>query len=136
LQWTLLLSRLLLPLFVAPSMLVSSSTATPVSFSAYVLPWPQPIDGGHTLFNPNNTPLLQPSSVVAATTIVSLSHTHQVISLKLTNTNYLYWRMQMKLYLLGQGVFGFVDGSNSCPSYVLVADDTSLQVNHSFLRWK
>jgi hypothetical protein len=25
--------------------------------------------------------------------------------LKLTNTNYLYWRMQMKPYLLGQGVF-------------------------------
>jgi hypothetical protein len=45
--------------------------------------------------------------------------------------------MQMKSYLLGQGVFSFVDGSNSCPSpHVLVADDTSLQVNEFFLRWK
>jgi hypothetical protein len=74
---------------------------------------------------------LQPSSdAVFATSvaiIVSLSHTHQVISLKLTNTNYLYWRMQMKPYLLGQGFFDFVDGSNFCPSlYVLVADGTSL----------
>ena len=43
----------------------------------------------------------------------------------------------MKSYLLGQGVFSFVDGSNSCPSpHVLVADDTSLQVNEFFLRWK
>jgi hypothetical protein len=94
------------------------------------------------LFNPTNSPLLQPSSSAAATAdsvanIVSLSHTHQVISLKLTNTNYLYWRMQMKPYLLGQGVFGFVDGSNSCPSpHVLTVGGTSLQVNQFFLRWK
>jgi len=47
-----------------------------------------------------------PSSVIVtadyAANIVSLSHTHQVISLKLKNTNYLYWRMQMKPYLLGK----------------------------------
>jgi hypothetical protein len=47
--------------------------------------------------------------------IVFLSNTKQVILLKLMNTNYLYWRMQMKSYLLGQGVFHFVDGSMSCP---------------------
>lgn len=98
--------------------------------------------GATPLFNPTNSPLLQPSSSAAATAdsvanIVSLSHTHQVISLKLTNTNYLYWRMQMKPYLLGQGVFGFVDGSNSCPSpHVLTVGGTSLQVNQFFLRWK
>jgi len=41
------------------------------------------------------------------------------------------------LYLLGQGVFGFVDGSNTCPSpHVLAADGTSLQVNQLFLSWK
>jgi hypothetical protein len=45
--------------------------------------------------------------------------------------------MQMKPYLLGQGVFGFVDGSNSCPSpHVFVVDGTSLQVNKFFLHWK
>ena len=45
--------------------------------------------------------------------------------------------MQMKPYLLGQGVFGFVDGSNSCPSpHVLTVGGTSLQVNQFFLRWK
>jgi hypothetical protein len=30
-----------------------------------------------------------------------LSNTQQIVSLKLTNINYLYWRMQMKSYLLG-----------------------------------
>jgi hypothetical protein len=45
--------------------------------------------------------------------------------------------MQMMPYLLGQGVFDFVDGSNTCPSpHVLVADGTSLQVNQLFLHWK
>jgi hypothetical protein len=73
---------------------------------------------------------LPPSSAEATTAsvvaIVSLSHTHLVISLKLTNTNYLYWRMQMKPYLLGQGVFSFVDGSISCPSpHILAVDGVS-----------
>jgi len=45
--------------------------------------------------------------------------------------------MQMKLYLLGQGVFGFVDGSNSCPSpHILAADGVSLHVSQHFLHWK
>jgi len=38
--------------------------------------------------------------------------------------------MQMLSYLLGQGVFGFVDGSNTCPSsHILAGDGISLQVN-------
>jgi hypothetical protein len=45
--------------------------------------------------------------------------------------------MQMKPYLLGQGVFHFVDGSFSCPSpHVIVVNGISLKVNHYFLRWK
>jgi hypothetical protein len=56
--------------------------------------------------------------------IVSLTNTHQVISLKLTNTNYFYW---MKSYPLGQGVFLFVDGSLSSPPppHMVVADGSS-----------
>jgi len=129
--------------FSAAAPVVPSCTpaAGPPSSLASVLQWPQPTDVGHALFNPNNAPLLPFSSAEATTAsavaIVPLSHTHQVISLKLTNTNYLYWRMQMKPYLLGQGVFGFVDGSNSCPSpHILVADGVSLQVSQHFLHWK
>jgi hypothetical protein len=130
----------------ATALVVPSCTpvAGSLSSSASVLQWPQHTDVGHALlnqFNPNNAPLLPASSAEAtaasAMAIVSISHTHQVISLKLTNTNYLYWRIQMKPYLLGQGVFGFVDGSNSCPSpHILAADGVSLQVSQLFLRWK
>jgi hypothetical protein len=109
----------------ASAMPTSSSTASLASSNASVLPWPQPTDGGHAFFNPSNTPLLQRSSTIVSAAsfiaIVSLSHTCQVISLKLTNTNYLYCRIQMKLYLLG---------------HVLVVDGTSLQVNQFFLCWK
>jgi len=104
----------------APAMPASFSAATLASSNAFVLLWPQPIDGGHALFNPTNSLLLQPFSAAAtadfAASIVSLSYTHHVISLRLTNTNYLYCRMQMKSYLLSQGVFNFFDGSNSCLS--------------------
>ena len=69
-------------------------------------------------------------------TMVPLSNTHQIVSLKLTNTNYLYWRMQMKPYLLGQGVFHFVDGSLSCPPAhpIDASVATSSAINPSFLR--
>ena len=74
----------------------------------------------------------------STTFIIALSNTQQVVSLKLTNTNYLYWRMQMKPYLLSQGVFCFVDGSMSCPpSHVFYSSDgSSLAINPSFLHWK
>jgi hypothetical protein len=70
--------------------------------------------------------------------IVPLANTHQVVLLKLTNTNYLYWRMQMKPYLLGQGVFHFVDGSVLCPpSHIFYSSvGSSAIISPSFLRWK
>jgi len=52
----------------------------------------------------------------ATTTLILLSNTQQVINLKLTNTNYLFWHMQMKSYLLCQWVFAFVDSLTPCPS--------------------
>jgi hypothetical protein len=70
--------------------------------------------------------------------IVALSNTHQVVSLKITTTNYLYWQIQMKPYLLGQDVFHFIDTSVSCPPYHVsnCSDGSSLAINPSFLRWK
>ncbi|XP_073262717.1 uncharacterized protein [Populus alba] len=138
------------PVVPPPSLQFSSSAAGQLSSLASIMQWPQHTNIGHALLNPDNpllnpdnAPLLPSSSAeitaasASAVAIVSLSHTHQVISMKLTNTNYLYWRMQMKPYLLGQGVFGFVDGSNSCPSpHIPAADGATLQVSQSFLRWK
>jgi len=126
----------------SPTVQTSSPAATPLlSSAASPSGFSSAMAGEQPLFNPHNTPFLQPTSdatvVSTAACIISLSHTHHVISLKLTNTNYLYWRMQMLSYLLGQGVFGFVDGSNTCPSpHVLAGDDISLQVNSLFLHWK
>jgi len=112
-----------------------SSTAVPhlLSSAASSPGFSSVMAGEHLLLQPT----FDAAVVSAATSIISLSHTHQVISLKLINTNYLYWRMQMLLYLLGQGVFGFVDRSNTCPpSHVLARDGISLQVNPLFLCWK
>jgi hypothetical protein len=88
--------------------------------SSQVLVVPLPLMGTHTI------------------AIVPLANTHQVVSLKLTNTNYLYWRMQMKPYLLGQGVFHFVDGSVPCPpSYIFDSSvGSSSTISPSFLHWK
>jgi len=46
--------------------------------------------------------------------------------------------MQMKPYLIGQGVFHFIDGLVPCPlSHVSDSSDgSSLAINPSFLRWK
>jgi len=70
--------------------------------------------------------------------IVALSITHQVVSLKLTTTNYFYWRMQMKPYLPGQGVFHFADGLVLCPPSQVSdsSDGSSSAINPSFLCWK
>lgn len=68
----------------------------------------------------------------ATTAIVPLSNTQQVINLKLTNNNYVFWCMQMKPYLIGQGVFLFVDGSTPCPSSHASATSSCSMV----LAWK
>jgi hypothetical protein len=46
--------------------------------------------------------------------------------------------MQMKPYLLGQGVFHFADGLVSCPPSRVSdnSDVSSLAINPSFLYWK
>jgi hypothetical protein len=80
---------------------------------------------------------------VATVAVIPLSNTQQVINLKLTNSNYLFWRMQMKPYLIGQWVFSFVDGSHSCPSPLdLSSHSTAASTNINsgpsqvFLTWK
>ena len=115
----------------SPAVQPSSPAAPPLLSSIASLPGFSSAMAGERL-------ILQPTSAASTVaSIISLSHTHQVISLKLTNTNYLYWCMQMLPYLLGQGVFGFVDGSNTCPSsHVLAHDGISLKVNPHFQTWK
>ena len=69
--------------------------------------------------------------------IIPLPNTHQVVSLKLSNHNFLYWRMQMKPFFLGQGVYSFVDGTSPCPpSHLASAETSTLSVNPAYLSWK
>jgi len=80
---------------------INVSSTSPTSFSLVA-----PVSTSVPVFTHNVA--LSASSVPAApTTIIPLSNTQQVINLKLTNTNYLFWRIQMKLYLIGQGLFFF-----------------------------
>lgn len=44
-----------------------------------------------------------------------LHQAHHYVSIKLTATNYLFWRAQLVPFLRGQNLYGFVDGSNACP---------------------
>jgi hypothetical protein len=98
---------------------------------------PQPAEQNHGSFSHVS---VVPLHIMGTTTpsIIALSNTHQVVSLKLTTTNYLYWRMQIKPYFIGQGVFYFVDGSMSCPpSHVSdYSDGSSSAINPSVLCWK
>jgi hypothetical protein len=91
--------------------------------------------------SPNINAVMLPSA--ATTTIILLLNTQQVINLELTNFNYLFWRMQMKQYLISQGVFLFVNGSHSCPSPLDLSNhSTAASANISsgpsqaFLTWK
>jgi hypothetical protein len=82
-------------------------------------------------------------SSTTTSVVIPLSNTQQVINLKLTDFNYLFWRMQMKLYLISQGVFLFVDGSHSCPSPLDLSSHSSAAFaninfgpSQTFLTWK
>ncbi|XP_073268322.1 uncharacterized protein [Populus alba] len=82
-------------------------------------------------------PMNSSLDIMNKSAIIPLSNTQQVISLRLSNTNFLYWRLQMKPFLLGQGVYSFVDGTSPCPPSHLISTATSLpSVNPSFLLWK
>ncbi|GMP25486.1 hypothetical protein CsSME_00002332 [Camellia sinensis var. sinensis] len=45
----------------------------------------------------------------------SLTHAHHFTSLKLTSTNFLYWKTQLLPYLRGQQLYQYIDSIFSCP---------------------
>lgn len=46
--------------------------------------------------------------------------------MKLTNTNYLYWKTQILPYLRGQHLLGFVDGSYPCPPKTITENNATI----------
>lgn len=62
----------------------------------------------------------------------------QVVTLKLTPTNYLLWKAQFESYLSTHLLLGFVTGATPCPvSTVTVTKDNVLseEANPEFLKW-
>nr|GMC82660.1 uncharacterized protein LOC109150755 [Ipomoea batatas] len=45
-----------------------------------------------------------------------LHQVHHYVSIKLTSTNFLFWKAQLILFLRGQNLYGFVDGTHPCPT--------------------
>ncbi|KAK0579792.1 hypothetical protein LWI29_031511 [Acer saccharum] len=56
--------------------------------------------------------------------------------LKLTESNYLLWTAQLRPFLIGHGLYHYVDGSAPAPTpVVLLADDGSASPNPAYLKW-
>lgn len=77
---------------------------------------------------------LTPSNTTVASPFPSLTNASHFLSLKLTNTNYLYWKTQLLPYLRGQRLIGFVDGSNPCPPATKLENDVQV-ANPDFEMW-
>lgn len=69
-------------------------------------------------------------------TYSSLSGAHHFPSLKLTSTNFLYWKTQLFPFLRGHALMGFIDGTHPCPpSHIAVDDSSSPQPNPAHTEW-
>jgi hypothetical protein len=56
------------------------------------------------------------------------------LSIKLDGENYPSWRIQFSALLIGFDLFGYVDGSTTCPTKTLVAGETTT-ANPAFYHW-
>ncbi|XP_019160056.1 PREDICTED: uncharacterized protein LOC109156666 [Ipomoea nil] len=94
----------------------------------------QPADGTSPAENPQAI-----TPAVATTTPPSnvLHQAHHYVSIKLTATNYLFWRAQLVPFLKGQNLFGFVDGTSVCPPELVAASssDAPPVVNPLCAQW-
>jgi hypothetical protein len=77
------------------------------------------------------------SNSVPTISIPNISH---LVSVKLSDTNYLVWESQVKPFLLGQNLWHFIDGSHPCPSPILFPSDksessTSSSTNPNYVSW-
>ena len=66
--------------------------------------------------------------------LLPLTNAHHFLSIKLTNTNYLYWKTQMVPYHHGQRLLGYVNGSNRCPPSKISQDHEEID-NPAYDAW-
>ncbi|KAF5443204.1 hypothetical protein F2P56_035783, partial [Juglans regia] len=77
---------------------------------------------------PNSSSPQSHSSILS-----SFSH---VVTTKLTDDNFLIWKVQITAYLRGQDLYCYVDGSLSCPSrYLDSGSDAPTKPNPDYHTW-
>jgi len=72
-------------------------------------------------------PLMAAATSIPNGAVIPLSNAQQVIFLKLSNTNFIYWRTHI-LY-----VYSFVDDSFSCPPSHITSADMSMFIFNSLV---
>ncbi|XP_019197858.1 PREDICTED: uncharacterized protein LOC109191678 [Ipomoea nil] len=76
----------------------------------------------------DNNASLPPAAAVAISEPRStsmLQQAHHYVSLKLSSSNYLFWKAQLVPFLRGQNLYGYVDGTLACPPEFLSASSSS-----------
>jgi hypothetical protein len=65
--------------------------------------------------------------------LVTINVTTQA-SLKLTNSNYLSWKLQFQTLFIGYDLQGFIDGTKPCPPQYLITDNSNT-LNPDYHAW-
>ena len=66
-----------------------------------------------------------------------INPSHQALTIKLTDSNYLLWRLQVLISARGFGLEGFLLGTFPPPAQTIpAADGQPAQLNHAFLIWQ
>ncbi|XP_019179907.1 PREDICTED: uncharacterized protein LOC109175113 [Ipomoea nil] len=65
-----------------------------------------------------------------------LQQAHHYVTLKLSSSNFLFWKAQLVPFLRSQSLYGYVDGTHQCPPVFLAASSTATPVlNLSHAIW-
>uniref|UniRef100_A0A803NL56 Reverse transcriptase Ty1/copia-type domain-containing protein n=1 Tax=Cannabis sativa TaxID=3483 RepID=A0A803NL56_CANSA len=84
--------------------------------------------------NPNTTAAPPISASSSSPSLPpNFSSFNQTISVKLDDTNYLVWRMQMQNIIIANGLEGYIDGTVACSAQF--PNSTSSQVDPAFTTW-
>ena len=92
------------------------------------------------VMTPSPDSTMSSSTAPATSTVMgsffSIPSIHNLVTVKLTDTNYLVWSFQVKPFLVGQNLWRFVDGSHPAPpEYLETNPGPPTVLNPDFLVW-
>jgi hypothetical protein len=83
-----------------------------------------------------------PLSTITTSSLLNMSSTavpiHHVATIRLTKANYLLWRAQLLPHLRGNGLMGYLDGTNAAPDQQVPASSAAgamLIINPNYTAW-